>query len=399
VRSRLATLAVAAVAVGLAAACTSSPPQPDRNDRPVRPQWRAVTLPAPPGPAGRLTPRAATFCGDRWYVVGGVATAAGETRPAVWSTTDPGAAQGWTALPIEATDYYAVRSIIYSVSCRDGLVAAIGARSGGAHGNPRTRVFYERPDHGFVGVTSTDFLLFAGEDAVSVDRVAAGPKGFLLAGNRVSGAAVWLSTDARAYEIVEGAPALASDTALQTNATDAVAVDAGWLVTGSGRGPDRIDRDPLAWTSPDGRAWTRVPLPATTADEVAQRLVRTAVGMLALGTSGDGFAAWRGDPSGASGWRTAGRFGATGSGVVAGIEAAAVLPDARRVLVATAAADGHRLWSGGLDGAGWRPVDLPVTVPIGGATAGSVAVRAGTALLLTDDGTIGSAWVAPFSGL
>jgi hypothetical protein len=398
-RPRRAALAAAAVTVGLVAGCTSSPPAPDKTAQPVRPQWRAVTLPAPPGPAGRLAPRAATFCGDRWYVVGGVAVPTGDTRPAVWSTTDPSGARGWESLPIEATDYYAVRSVLYSVSCRDGLVGAIGARSGGAHGNPRTRNFYERPDHTFVGVTSTDFTLFAGEDAVSVDRIAAGPKGFLLAGNRVSGAAVWLSPDAHAFDILEGAPGLASDAALQTTAADAAAVDGGWLVAGSAREPDRIDRDPFAWSSPDGRTWTRVPLPTTTDDEVAQRLIRTGDGMLALGTAAGAFAAWRGDASGVSGWRAAVRFGSAGSGAVAGVESAAVLPDARKVLAATTAQEGHRLWSGGPDGEGWRPVDLPERVPADGASAEGIAGRAGTALLVSDDGTTGGAWVAPFTGL
>jgi hypothetical protein len=121
--------------------------------------------------------------------------------------------------------------------------------------------------------------------------------------------------------------------------------------------------------------------------------------MLALGTAADGFAAWRGDASGASGWRAGTRFGSAGPGAVAGVESVAVLPDTGRVLAATTAQEGHRLWSGDLDGQRWRPVDLPARVPANGASAQGIAGRAGTALLLTDDGTTGGAWVAPFSGL
>jgi hypothetical protein len=406
--------AAAAVALLLAAGtgCTDAPPRPEQPE-PVRPQWKPVELPMPPGPPGRPMLREAAVCGDRWYAAGAVITDAGETRPALWATTDPTAAAGWAVVPVEATDYYAVRSILYAIGCRDGEIAVIGARGGGGHGNPRVRTFYETP-RGLHDVPSTDFQLYGGPAQVSVNRMAGGPAGWLIAGNRESGAAVWLSPDATAFTIVEGAPVLASDAGLSTAANDAVAVDGGWLVAGSGRAPDRIDRDPLAWTTPDGRTFTRVPLPGGPDDEAVQRVLRTADGMVAVGVAGGGFAAWHGDASGAAGWRAAGRFGATGSGTIAGVESAAVVDG--HVLAATVAADGHRLWAGhpaadapaadapagsrpaggpAGDG-GWRPVDLPAPVPPGGFTAAAVAGRGDTMLLLTDDGVSARAWVAAF---
>jgi hypothetical protein len=392
---RLVALA-AVVAALLAAACTGDRTPPPVDPAPVRPPWKEAVLPAPPGPAGRLMVRDATTCGDRWYVVGGVTTPAGETRPAVWSTMDPAAASGWASVPIDTVDdYYAIRSVLYAIGCRDGRIAVIGARGGGGHGNPRVRTFYGT-SQGVTAVPSTDFLLYGGPAQVSVNRMAGGPRGWLIAGNRDGGAAVWNSPDATRFTIVENVPVLSNDAALSTAADDAVAVDVGWLIAGSGRRTDRIDRDPLAWTSPDGRTFTRVPLPGGPEDEVAQRVLRTPDGILAVGVAGPGFAAWRGDASGASGWQAAGRFGATGSGTVAGVESAVVLDG--HVLAATVAADGHRLWTADLAGDGWRPVDLPAPVPPGGFTAAAVAARAGTALLLADDGVSGKAWAAPFTG-
>jgi len=390
-------VAVAAVAAALLlAACTGDPaPRPD-NPEPVRPPWKEAVLPAPPGPAGRLMVRDATTCGDRWYVAGGVITPDGETRPALWSTMDAAAASGWSPVPIDPVDdYYAIRSILYAIGCRDGRIAIIGARSGGGHGNPRVRTFHGTAQ-GVTAVPSTDFQLYGGPAQVSVNRMAGGPRGWLIAGNREGGAAVWNSPDATKFTIVENVPVLSNDAALSTAANDAVAVDAGWLIVGSGRPTDRIDRDPLAWTSPDGRTFTRVPLPGGPEDEAAQRVLRTPDGILAVGVAGPGFAAWRGDPSGAAGWQAAGRFGATGTGTIAGVESAAVLDG--HALAATVGADGHRLWSGDLAGNGWRPVDLPAPVPPGGFTAAAVAAQGGTALLLADDGVSGKAWAAPFTG-
>jgi hypothetical protein len=388
-RTVAAVLAVAAVATG----CGRAAPDPT-----VRPRWLALTLPMPPGESGRLMVRDAAVCADRWYVVGAVATAAGDTRPAAWSTGDPQGARGGAPVPIAAESYYGVRSILYAVGCREGRIAAIGAKAGGAHGNPRVRTWYQRPDGALAEVISTDFELYGGPTAVSVSRIAGGADGWLIAGNRESGAAVWVSPDATAFEILEGAASLASDAALATAAADASAVPGGWLVAGSGHAAGHIDRDPLAWTSPDGRRWTRVPLPGTGDDEVAQRLVRTATGVLAVGVRGGGFGAWRGDASGATGWRAAGRFGATGTGAVAGVESVAVLADPARVLAATTAAEGHRLWSADPAGAAWQPVDLPLRLPSGGYTAAAVAARGGTVVLAADDGVTGGAWMATITG-
>ena len=390
---RVAAAAVAAVL--LLGGCTGEPPAPT----PTHPQWKLAPLPAPPGPPGRLLVRDAIRCGQTWYAAGGVATAAEETRPALWRTADASAASGWASVPVDtAGDYYAERSVITALGCRDGQVAAIGAKSGGAHGNPRVRTFHTGAGGALVAVPSTDFELYGGPRQVSVNRVAGGPGGWLIAGNRQGGAAVWTSPDAALFTIHEDVPGLASDAGVDTVALDTVAVAGGWVVAGGGRPAGRIDRDPLVWTSADGVTWARVALPATSDDEQAQRVVRTPAGVIALGVAGGGFAAWRGDPAGASSWRSAGRFGATGSGVVAGVESAALLDGPGRLVAATTGAGGHDLWVGDPGGDGWRQVDPPARVGPGGSTALAVAAAGDTMVVLADDGTAGTLWTSRFQG-
>lgn len=53
--------------------------------------------------------------------------------------------------------------------------------------------------------------LYAGPRAVSVSRLAAGLAGWLIAGARVDGAAVWTSGDGERFTIREGVPELAGD--------------------------------------------------------------------------------------------------------------------------------------------------------------------------------------------
>ena len=78
----------------------------------------------------------------------------------------------------------------------------IGSRSGGAHGNPRVTSWYQRADGALVDMQAP-FELYGGPEAVSVRRVVAGPSGWLIAGNRLSGAAVWVSADATDFRIVD----------------------------------------------------------------------------------------------------------------------------------------------------------------------------------------------------
>src|SRR5262249_59310408 len=98
--------------------------------------------------------------------------------------------------------------------------------------------------------------------------------GWLIAGNRVSGAAAWLSADATDFRLVEAAPGLASDSMVDTFAVDGAVSDTGYTVFGGGTTVGHVDRDPLVWTSDDGSRWHRVTIAHDDTYEELQRVVR-----------------------------------------------------------------------------------------------------------------------------
>ncbi|MFI0795038.1 hypothetical protein ACH4OY_20490 [Micromonospora rubida] len=394
---------LAACAV-LLAGCWSAP-RPAPEPTPLRPDWRAVTLPTPPGAPGRLLLRDAAACGGRWFVVGAVADAAGATRPAAWSSVD---GVSWSVLPVRGESFYGRQHVLYAVACRDGRIAALGAKNGGVHGNPRTGTWVQRPD-GSVREVLAGFELFGGQRAVAAGRLAAGPGGWLIAGARVDGAAVWTSPDASRFAILEGAPELAGDGRGRTAAYDAVAGSSGWLVVGSLLPAGGAALAPLAWTSADGRAWRRAELPTPDGRGRAQRVVLLDGEPVAVGPVRDGFAVWRPaaaesvgelSPSGphtesgrAAQWRRVGGFGAAGPGVLSVVGLAVV---GRRLVAVTGDGAGRRLWASADGGVSWRAVTVPgpAAVPDSGDTAVAVAGGEERLLLLADDGGSSRAWWA-----
>lgn len=369
--------AILAVAL-LAAGCERSDP-----DRTIRPQWQRLTLPAPPGEPGRLMLRDATACAGKWYVVGAVGGPGGATRPAAWTSAD---AQIWTSVALAPTSYYGERNVLYAAGCRNGQVAAVGAKSGGAHGNPRVSTWHQRAERSLVEV-SAPFEMYGGPKAVNVSRVAGGPSGWLIVGNRTSGAAAWVSPDSAEFDIIEAAPELASDRRGVTWASDVTATSEGWLVVGGILPLGRIDRDPLVWFSSDGRAWQRTTLPATKEYEELQRVVVVGGTPVGVGLRGRAFGAWRTD---ADGWKAAGGFGAPGS---AGAPTVSGLTVAGGWLVATAS-DGsaHALWVSMDEGRSWRAMAAPVAMPAGADRDVSLLAAADGLLLSIDDGNDGGVW-------
>ncbi|GAB3940705.1 hypothetical protein GCM10027614_24810 [Micromonospora vulcania] len=159
----------------------------------LRPQWQSLTLPAPPGGAGRLLLRDATACAGRWFLTGGVADASGGTRPAAWTSVD---GTTWTVVPVLADSFYGRQNVLSSVACREGKAAVIGAKVGGAHGYPRVSTWRQRADGALVEVQAS-FETYGGPKAVNVSELAAGPSGWLIVGNRTAGAASWVSPPPR----------------------------------------------------------------------------------------------------------------------------------------------------------------------------------------------------------
>ncbi|MDG4799705.1 hypothetical protein [Micromonospora sp. WMMD980] len=388
-RLRSVVAVVAGVAV-LLAACRSAPEEP-AAPAPVRPAWRPVVLPLPPGPAGRPLLRDAAHCAGRWYAVGGLVDPAGETRPAAWSSVD---GTTWTALPVRAQTFYGRQHVLYAVACRDDGMAALGAKTGGVHGNPRTGSWVWRAG-GPVREVPAAFELFGGPRAVSASRLAAGPGGWLIAGARTDGAAVWTSPDAGGFVVREGMPELAGDGRGRTAAYDAVAVGPGWLVVGSLLPVGGTALTPLAWSSADGRSWRRAALPAD-GGGAAERVVLRDGAATTVGPVRDGFAVWRSPAGGSDGWRRVGGFGAAGPGVssVTGLVAAG----GRLVAVTGDGAD-RRLWISGDGGVSWRPVIVPAPVPARGDAALAVAADATGMLMVGDDGKTSHAWWAALPGV
>ncbi|QOC91148.1 hypothetical protein ID554_24405 [Micromonospora craniellae] len=373
------------VVCGLLAVVLAGCPAPQRRDadpEPARLQWQRVELPSPDGP-GRVLVRDLVVCAGHRYAAGAVADPGGVTRPALWSSVDGVA---WTPVPLTADSFYGRQSVLFSVGCRDGAVAAVGGKVGGAHGNPRVSTWWQRRDGTLVEVAAS-FELYGGPKAVNVSRLAGGPDGWLIVGNRAGGAAAWVSPDAAEFAIVEGAPELASDGQGVTWAFDAVAGPSGWLAVGGLLAPGRIDRDPAAWTSSDGRTWQRTVLPGGQEYEEMQRVVLVDGVPLGVGLRGWAFGAWRREPAG---WTAAGGFGRVAGGVpsVGGLAVSA-----GRVLAVVSDGERYGGWLSEDRGDGWRPVELPVAAPVGAARAVSLSADGGRWWLAVDDGAQTSLWV------
>jgi hypothetical protein len=288
-------------------------------------------------------------------------------------------------VPVSASSVYGPEHELYSTACRSGVLVALGAKPGGAHGNPRISTY--RLVAGVLTEVPSPFGDFGGEHAVNVARVTVGDPGFLITGNRTSGAAVWLSPDGGTFDLVEEAPGLATGDGPVTWDADAAWLDGAWQLVGA-TAARPLARDAAAWRSPDGRTWT--PVPAEAGPDYDEIKVACPAGdtLVALGVNGDTFQTWRysrGDSSGASaaaGWALAGRFGSTTGGGGA-IPAVAGLATDGDTLLAAVVDTPTTLWRSADGGASWRPVTAPAGQ--GMAHRAAVAGWAGRYLLVLDD--------------
>jgi hypothetical protein len=389
-RARVAALGLVLALALAPAGCDSDA---DTEPEPVSLDWQAVELPVPPGPEGRLAVRDATVCGDAWVLVGGVFMTSDRSRPAVWSSAD---GRSWTSLPVAPKDYWAKRSVLTSVACReDGSLAMIGGKSGGAHGNPRVSSWYQREDGVFVDVIA-GYTLYGGAEATNVSRIAAGPDGFLITGNRVSGAAVWTSPDARGFELHDDVPELTNGADRVTLAIGQVHDGERWTVVGSASLTDRLARVPMAWTSPDGLTWTDEDVPRTDDFNDLEQVAAVDNGLVALGLRGQAYGVWTRDADGR--WELGETFGAVqtsgGSPAVSSlVSLAGGDGDERRLLASVADGETYQLWSSTAAGA-WTRVSVPLEPEVGSERSLSVAARGQDVLLVADDGANGRVWLA-----
>ena len=283
-------------------------------------------------------------------------------------------------MPIRAEEFYARRAVLSSVGCRGRRVAMVGDRSGGAHGLPRVTTYRQRADGRVVAVRAP-FELYGGPSAVSVNRIAGGVAGWMISGSRTSGAAVWVSPDARRFRLVAGASHLASDRRRSTTAFDQVAERHRWTLVGAANvtGGGQV---PMAWASRDGRHWTRQQVPVGEAPATLERVVDSGRSLVAVGLRGEGFGSWRRSSDGR--WHAGPSF----APLVADGHAAPFVSGLAVVDHATLAtvSDGSRFGLWALADGGWQPVATPVQPAATGDHTMTVAGGRHTLLLLLDDG-------------
>lgn len=329
-----------------------------------------MTLSTPPGTPGQLAVRDVADCGGTWYAVGGVLGPGDATRPAGWSSVDGRTWRSVTFAPL-STSLYGPQNVIYSVGCTAGRVVMIGSRPGGAHGIPRISTWQRRAD-GAMAEVFAPFDTYGGDDGVDAARVAGGPHGFLIAGNRASGAAIWLSPDGAAFRLFEKVPGLADGAGRRTAARDGVEdADGRWVVVGGIAPVTSLDQAPAVWTTRDGADVAPAVVPAPAGFNELQRVVRLGDDVVAAGPRGDRVGAWR-EHDGS--WAEAGAFDGHA------IQSLAVAGDDL-----FAAADAG-VWRSGDQGGSWKRY----AVPKGAVAPVALAGRAG-GLLLASGGRV---WTA-----
>lgn len=343
-----------------------------------------------PGPAGRTVVRDAVYCGGAWYVVGAVfldrPSETRDTRPAAWVSQDDGAS--FEPVEVRSDTYWGRRAILNSIACSDGRIAAVGARSGGAHGNPRVATFRLDPGGTLVDVRGL-VTQFGGVSATNVGPITGGSEGWLIAGNRLTGPAVWVTDDPRGFTRVEGEPGLTEDGDLESLAQAGGWDGTGWVLVGAGaRAGRQLDRDPLVWTSPDGLSWQPEEVPAEPQNEDVHRVVGLPGGsLLAVGLRGETFASWART---GEGWQRSVRFGGLAEDWAGAAYVASLVVTDRGVMATVSDGATYQLWHT-ISGRSWQQVQVPASPEVAGDHTLVAGSGAGL-LLLADDGEGGRVW-------
>lgn len=356
---RRGALALCALAL---ASCSSPPPAPPAPPPPRALTWREVTL-----PATAATVQDVAYCEDHWLAVGGL-----PTGPAAWRSTD---GTTWTAVRLAPVSFYGRQSTIFTVACRGADAVAVGAASGGAHGNPRTSTWRSRPDGSWLEYEPA-FVQFGGQDSVGVGAVAASleaPAAWAIVGNWLGpdgspGPALWHSADGATFDrslVAPGSSARGTDVAPLPGG--------GWLVSGEAYGTTLTG---ASWTSKDGTAWTPVPVGGPLA-----LVTPLGGGTLGVGPAG----AWWYD---GTAWQKRGGFGDANGWRFLTLSAAGDLG-----VMTAAAGSSCRLWTTRDGGATWEEASMPGPLPVTAETVAATAVSGDTVLLATDDGRTARLWL------
>ncbi len=200
------------------------------------------------------------YSGSTWFAAGSFRDAADQHHPGLWTSTD---ADHWTRVTTVPVTYYGQISELYSVAASSRGVVALGAATGGAHGNPRTVSWILEQDGGLHEVVAS-FELYNGIRQISVRSVADGPHGWVIIGSRVDqngriGAASWTSPTGDDFTIHDDDANLSSSKNEQVFGLDVTQIGDEEVAVGdhTAFGATSGETDGIAWTSSDGANWTR----------------------------------------------------------------------------------------------------------------------------------------------
>ncbi|MET7994241.1 hypothetical protein ABZU76_25430 [Amycolatopsis sp. NPDC005232] len=283
-------LALVLAAFALVGAC-SAPPQPP---------WRLVDLPVSGTRVLGFVPASSGI-----VMTGSVPEPAGRA-PAAWFGGRSGAP--WTPVPVHPATGYGRQAELTLPAASGSRLLALGSAYGGAHANPRPTIWTGSVAGGLTEHEQPVELL-GGERAVTTSGSVAGPAGYVLTGqwdHRAGGvgAAVWTSADGSSWALRED-PALLSTAGDQTRMLAAAGGGPGYVAVGDARAG--LSVRPVAWTSADGSAWTRVSMPSPAGSATAWRVTCSASDCAAVGaTSEQRLTCWQSSPSSPSWTASAG---------------------------------------------------------------------------------------------
>lgn len=212
------------------------------------------------------------------------------------------------------------------------------------------------------------------------EAVVDGPSGLVAVGRAGPDPAAWTSPDGRAWTR-RTVPTL-SDGAEWERMTAVIRTGRGFLAGGSA-GPELGDRHARLWHSPDGTTWTPVPDDPSFAGAEVSALLSDAAGAIALGRTGTG-QRWTGSVAWSSTdglhWRDADPGGALRAGLAV---AATTVPDGSLVAVGSDLDEREAV--------AWRSTDRSTWVR---APTEASRLHAGEKIRMTDVVTLGDELVA-----
>lgn len=269
------TLAAAIVLLTLAG-CTPAAPTIEEL------AWRQVPL-----PDGFVGARLAVLDGE--LVVGG----SRDDVPAVLVGDD------LAPLPVEPSTFYGGLARWYSFAIDGSELRALGGRAGGGHGNPRWSTWIGDAEH-LAEVNTPGIEVFGGWRGGGMVGVAyAGGEPVIVGGRAGDGAgldiAIWREQGGAWVEQSSTGTPLGATDAVLPFPTSVVGDGPQVLITGFTQrlGGGEVDVVANAWLGAPGGAWTRLELPADTAESRADAASCDAGGCVIVGHGDGRLLAWR----------------------------------------------------------------------------------------------------------